>query len=69
MITIPALSMQGFDWDALSTRRMEPSRRPADSDSAKRKSDLTESHRDEPRVLSTATSAELVDFNALFKDF
>ena len=57
---------QGFDWDALSSRRMEPPRRPKDDDSAKRKAELTETRRADPRQ-PTATPEELAEWEKVFK--
>jgi len=59
---------KGFDWDALASRRMEPPRKPKDEDSAKRKAELTESHKAEPRE-PTATPEELSEWETVFRDF
>ncbi len=40
---------QGFDWEALAARRMDPPRKPKESDAAKRKTELAEAHKAEPR--------------------
>lgn len=61
----PALVLtiiQGFDWEALASRRMDPPRKPKDSDSAKRKSELTEAHQGDARE-PTATDEELAEWD------
>ncbi|KAG1676370.1 hypothetical protein FOA52_001165 [Chlamydomonas sp. UWO 241] len=55
---------RGFDWDALSSRRMPPPRRPKADDSTKRKMEL----RAEPAQL-TATEDELAEWEKTFADF
>ena len=41
---------QDFDWEALAARRMEPPRRPQETDHAKRKMELEDAHRGDPEV-------------------
>jgi len=58
---------KGFDWDALSSRRMEPPRKPRVEDSSKRKAELQEAqHANAP---PTATADEEVEWDRVFKDF
>eukprot|EP00878_Enallax_costatus_P001687 GHUV01001841.1.p1 GENE.GHUV01001841.1~~GHUV01001841.1.p1 ORF type:complete len:745 (+),score=263.55 GHUV01001841.1:565-2799(+) len=59
---------QGFDWDALASRRMEPPRRPKLSDHKKRKAELEEAHRADP-VVPTMTPEEQQETERVFKDF
>lgn len=40
--------MQDFDWQALAARRMEPPRRPKQTDHAKRKAELEDAHKADP---------------------
>jgi hypothetical protein len=47
---------------------MEPPRKPKDDDSAKRKQELTESRKAEPRE-PTATAEEMKEWEKVFKDF
>ncbi|KAG1669908.1 hypothetical protein FOA52_002434 [Chlamydomonas sp. UWO 241] len=56
-----------FDWDALSSRRMEPPRKPKDEDSAKRKKELSEAHKADAPL--SATPEELAEWEKTFKDF
>jgi cGMP-dependent protein kinase 2 len=59
---------KGFDWDALATRTMEAPRKPKDEDSAKRKNELQEARKTEPRE-PNATKEELAEWERIFKDF
>ncbi|PNW74512.1 hypothetical protein CHLRE_12g493250v5 [Chlamydomonas reinhardtii] len=59
----------GFDWDALAARRMDPPRKPKEADSAKRKTELAEAHRAEPRELQTISPQEAAEWDRVFKDF
>ena len=59
---------QGFDWEALSSRRMEPPRKPKEEDSSKRKAELHEAHKAEPRE-PTVTPEELQEYETVFRDF
>eukprot|EP00798_Chlamydomonas_sp_ICE-L_P017579 gene17579-23905_t len=59
---------KGFDWDALSSRRMMPPRKPKEEDSSKRKAELKDAHKSDPRE-PTATLEELAEFELVFKDF
>ncbi|GBF90110.1 cyclic nucleotide dependent kinase [Raphidocelis subcapitata] len=57
-----------FDWAALAARRMEPPRRPQESDMSKRKAELEDSHRADPEV-PPMTAEEARECEATFKDF
>jgi len=59
---------QGFNWEALSARRMDPPRRPIPSDMAKRRAELEESHKDTP-VVAPMSTAEKAECDKIFKDF
>ncbi len=59
----------GFDWDGLAARRMDPPRKPKDTDSAKRKSELAEAHRAEPREPQGVSPQEMAEWERVFKDF
>ncbi len=63
-----SLPAQGFDWEALSSRSMEPPRKPKDEDSAKRKQELTDAQRQEPKE-PTATEEEMAEWEKTFHDF
>lgn len=58
----------GFDWDALSSRRMQPPRRPKDEDSAKRKAELEAAMAAEPKK-PEATPEQIAEWEKTFKDF
>eukprot|EP00798_Chlamydomonas_sp_ICE-L_P009762 gene9762-7637_t len=58
---------KGFDWDALSSRRMEPPRKPKDQDSEKRKRELHAACSRIPPV--SATPEEMKEFDEVFKEF
>lgn len=57
-----------FDWEALSSRRLDPPRKPKDGDSAKRKAELTEAHKAEARE-PNVTSEEMAEYDLVFKEF
>ncbi|EFJ42034.1 hypothetical protein VOLCADRAFT_97912 [Volvox carteri f. nagariensis] len=59
----------GFDWDALAARRMDPPRKPKETDSSKRKAELAEAHRAEPREPANASPQEMAEWDRVFKDF
>jgi len=59
---------KGFDWEALSSRRMPPPRKPKEEDSAKRKAELESAHKDEAREPEVSPQ-ELAEWNTVFKDF
>ena len=54
------LAPQGFDWGSLAARKVEPPRRPKDSDVSKRKAELEDSHKADPLVPSM-TPQEVAD--------
>jgi len=58
----------GFDWAALSSRRMEPPRLPKATDHAKRKAELEEAHKGDP-VEVQMTAQEQTECETVFKDF
>ncbi|PNH09435.1 Protein kinase DC1 [Tetrabaena socialis] len=58
----------GFDWEALLARRMDPPRKPKETDSAKRKSELAAARCKEPRE-AAATLHESAEWDRAFKDF
>ena len=45
-----ARTVQDFDWETLAARKLEPPRRPKESDYSKRKAELEEAHRGSPLV-------------------
>ncbi|GFH19417.1 uncharacterized protein HaLaN_16362 [Haematococcus lacustris] len=59
---------KGFDWDALSSRRMPPPRRPKDEDSSKRKSELETSYKADERC-PAVTPEEKAEWERVFRDF
>ena len=59
--------MQGFDWEALSSRRMEPPRKPKAEDSSKRKAELQEARKADPPP--SATADEEAEWDKVFRDF
>lgn len=63
-----SLCVQGFDWDALSSRRMPAPRKPKEEDSAKRKAELHEAHKNDTRE-PNVTPEELAEYEVVFKDF
>eukprot|EP00798_Chlamydomonas_sp_ICE-L_P023624 gene23624-9152_t len=58
---------QGFDWPALSSRRMMPPRKPKSEDSSKRKAELKDQQKGAKQP--TATREEQAEWEVLFKDF
>eukprot|EP00879_Flechtneria_rotunda_P001141 GHRR01001285.1.p1 GENE.GHRR01001285.1~~GHRR01001285.1.p1 ORF type:complete len:510 (+),score=163.14 GHRR01001285.1:1034-2563(+) len=59
---------EGFDWQALAARRMEPPRHPKSSDHAKRKAELEDAHKGDP-VQPNMTPEEQGETERVFKDF
>jgi cGMP-dependent protein kinase 2 len=59
---------EGFDWQALAARRLEPPRVPKETDHAKRKAELAEQHRADP-VVPVMTAEEMRECEQVFKDF
>ena len=59
---------QGFDWAALSARRMEPPRRPKEADHSKRKAELEDAHKGDPEV-PPMTAEEVKECDKVFADF
>jgi len=59
---------EGFDWQALAARRLEPPRVPKETDHAKRKAELAEQHRADP-VVPVMTPEEVRECEQVFKDF
>ncbi len=59
----------GFDWEGLAARRMDPPRKPKETDSSKRKMELAEAHRTEPREPLAVSPQELAEWDRVFKDF
>lgn len=65
---MPLIPLQGFDWDALASRTMPPPRKPKEEDTAKRKAELTEARKSEPRE-PTVTDEEVSEWERMFRDF
>ncbi|WIA37000.1 hypothetical protein OEZ86_008237 [Tetradesmus obliquus] len=57
-----------FDWQALAARRMEPPRRPKQTDHAKRKAELEDAHKADP-VQPSMTPEEQMEVEKVFHDF
>lgn len=53
----------------MAARRMDPPRKPKDSDSSKRKAELAEAHHAELREPLSATHAEIAEWDSVFKDY
>ncbi|GIL65139.1 hypothetical protein Vafri_18948 [Volvox africanus] len=58
-----------FDWEGLAARRMDPPRKPKDADSSKRKAELAEAHRAEPREPTNVTPQQMAEWDRVFRDF
>ncbi|KAI8470474.1 MAG: kinase-like domain-containing protein [Monoraphidium minutum] len=59
---------ENFDWESLAARKMEPPRRPRETDFAKRKAELEDAHRSDPLV-PAMTAQEAAECNKVFSDF